>query len=187
MDSWLAERDTGDRRGTEAPRLPPTDPGIVAQPTALSLSCSADIVRALRPLKRKVLSWHEDDELILDEDATAERAVQDGLWLPVTKPDLTRWLDLTLVVDASPSMALWRSTVTEFIVLLERLGAFRSVQLRLLDTHEPSAGPPATPVLRGGTLATPIRRPAELLYPSGRRILLVLTDGVAQCWRQNLV
>ncbi|MBV9164296.1 MAG: tetratricopeptide repeat protein, partial [Pseudonocardiales bacterium] len=163
----------------------PTDLGSVTQPAAPHLPGSAHIVRALRPLKRKVPSWHED-EVILDEDATAEQAVQDGLWLPVTKPDTVRWLDLTLVVDASPSMALWRSTVTEVIALSEQLGAFRSIQLRLLDTHE-SAGAPATPVLRGGTLETPPRSPAELLDPSGRRILLVLTDGVGQCWRQDLV
>ncbi|MGH3899075.1 MAG: FxSxx-COOH system tetratricopeptide repeat protein [Pseudonocardiaceae bacterium] len=185
MGSWLAERDTGDRHIDEAGRLPPTGLGSVARPAPI-LPGSADIVRALRPLKRKVLSWHED-EVVLDEDATAERAAQDGLWLPVTMPGSTRWLDLTLVVDASPSMALWRSTVTEVIALSHRLGAFRSVQLRLLDTHEPVAGSPAMPVLRGGTPATPSRSFAELLDSSGRRILLVLTDGVSQCWRQNVI
>lgn len=185
-DSRRAHRDTGDRRDDEAPRLLPTDLGSIPQSAAPSLPGSADVVRALRPLKRKVLSWHED-EIILDEDATAEQAVQDGLWLPVTKPGTARELDLTLVVDASPSMALWQSTVTAFISLSEQLGAFRTIQLRLLDTHEPAEGSPATPVLRGGTPATPTRSPAELLDSSGRRILLVLTDGVGQCWRQDLV
>jgi tetratricopeptide (TPR) repeat protein len=183
-DSRPADRDTGDRRADEAPRLS-ADLGSVTWPAAPHLPGAADIVRALRLLKRKVLSWHEDE--VLDEDATAERAVQDELWLPVTKPDTERWLDLTLVVDTNPSMALWRSTVTAVISLAERLGAFRSIQLRLLDTHEPAAGSPATPVLRGGTPATPTRSPAELLDSSGRRILLVLTDGVGQCWRQDRV
>jgi tetratricopeptide (TPR) repeat protein len=166
------------------------DLGGVTQLAAPNLPGAADIVRALRPLKRKVPCWYED-EVVLDEDATAEQAVQDGLWLPVTTPDTERWLDLTLVVDTNPSMALWRSTVTAFISLAERLGAFRTIQLRLLDTHVDTHGPvegsPATPVLRGGTPVTPIRGPAELLDPSGRRILLVLTDGVGQCWRQGLV
>ena len=184
-ESGPDDRFTGDRRDDEAPPLS-ADLGGVTQLAVLKLPGAANIVRALRPLKRKVLSWHED-EVILDEDATAEQAVQDGLWLPVTKPDTKRWLDLTLVIDTSPSMALWRSTVTAFISLAERLGAFRTIQLRLLDTHEPAEGSPATPVLRGGTPVTPTRRPAELLDPSGRRILLVLTDGVGQCWRQDLV
>ncbi|MGH3782228.1 MAG: FxSxx-COOH system tetratricopeptide repeat protein [Pseudonocardiaceae bacterium] len=184
-DSWLAER-TGDRRAGEAPPLPPTESDNVARPAAPTLPGSVDIARALRPLKRRVLSWYAD-EAVLDEEATAERAVQDGLWLPVTKQGTTRWLDLTLVVDASPSMALWRPTVTKVISLAQRLGVFRSVRLRLLDTHEPSAGSPPTPVLRGGTPATPIRSPTELLDQSGRRTLLVMTDGVGQCWQEGLV
>jgi tetratricopeptide (TPR) repeat protein len=177
-DDGPADPDTYAPPQHEAPRLQP--------PTGSHLPGSAEIVRALRPLNRKVLSWHAD-EIVLDEDATAEQAAQDGLWLPVTRPDTVRWLDLTLVVDAGPSMALWRSTVSALISLLERLGAFRSIQLRLLDTDEPPTGSPAAPVLRGGTSATPARDPAELLDRSGRRIMLVLTDGVGQCWRQDLV
>jgi tetratricopeptide (TPR) repeat protein len=170
------------RGGGEAP----PDVTSVAQPAVPHLRGAPRIVRALRPLKQRISSWDED-KIVLDEDATAEQAAQDGLWLPVTKPDTERWLDLTLVIDDSPSMALWQPTVTEVISLTERLGAFRSIQLRLLDTHGPSGGSPPTPVLRGGTRETPPRGPTELLDPSGRRILLVLTDGIGQCWRQGLV
>ncbi|MGH3623875.1 MAG: FxSxx-COOH system tetratricopeptide repeat protein [Sciscionella sp.] len=142
------------------------------------------IVRALRPLHRKVLSRREDD-VVLDEDATAERAVQDGLWLPETTPATERWLDLTLVVDANPSMALWRSTTAAFESLLERLGTFRRIQRRLLDTHRSGQDPRVIPVLRGGTPETPARDPAELLDPTGRRVILVLTDGVSESWRDE--
>ncbi|MDA3642788.1 FxSxx-COOH system tetratricopeptide repeat protein [Saccharopolyspora indica] len=138
-----------------------------------------DFVRALRPFKREISSPHDEDAL-LDEDATAERAVEDGLWLPMTRPGKTRWLDLTLVVDTNPSMALWSSTISGFLSALERLGAFRSIQRRLLETG-------ATPSLRGGTPDTPVRSPAELIDPSGRRVVLVLTDGVAACWRRGSV
>lgn len=138
-----------------------------------------NIFRALRPFKRQVSSPHSEDAL-LDEEATAERAAEDGLWLPVTRPGTTRWLDLTLVVDTSPSMALWRSTIDSVVTSLERLGAFRSIQRRLLDTSR-------TPLLRGGTAETPVRSPAELIDSSGRRVVLVLTDGVGACWRQGLI
>ncbi len=137
-DGWWPESGIGDGGAGESQRRLPTELANVARPTAPALPGSLGIVRALRPLKRRVLSWHAD-ATILDEDATAERAAQDGLWLPVTKQDTTPWLDLTLVIDASPSMGLWRSTVTEVISLVQRLGAFRSIQLRTLDTHEPSA------------------------------------------------
>ncbi|GAA4616775.1 FxSxx-COOH system tetratricopeptide repeat protein [Saccharopolyspora hordei] len=139
-----------------------------------------NVVRALRPFKQEVRSPHDEDAL-LDEDLTAERAAEDGLWLPMTRPGTTRWLDLTLVVDTHPSMALWRSTITEFTRALERLGAFRSIQRRSLDTTGD------TPVLRGGSARTPVRDPAELIDPSGRRVVLVLTDGVGACWRRGSV
>ncbi|WP_281065646.1 FxSxx-COOH system tetratricopeptide repeat protein [Kibdelosporangium banguiense] len=144
---------------------------------------AARIVRALRPLHRTVLS-HHSDTYELDEEATAERAVQDGLWWPVVRPPAERWLDLTLVVDSGPSMALWRSTVVAFESLLRRLGTFRTIQRRLLDTNRPGE---QAPVLRGGTPEASERGPAELLDPSGRRIVLVLTDGVSRNWRSPAV
>ncbi|MGH4009621.1 MAG: SAV_2336 N-terminal domain-related protein [Pseudonocardiaceae bacterium] len=180
-----SHHDTSEPTATEAAHFTQTDLGESPQYKVAFLPASASIIRALRPLKIRAQSRREE-ELVLDEEAAAERAVQDGLWLPVTTPDTARFLDLTLVVDTSPSMALWRSTVKAFTSLTERLGAFRTIQLRLLDTHR-TAGSPARPVLRGGTAATPIRSPAELLDPSGRRIVLVLTDGAGRCWQQHLV
>ncbi len=149
-------------------------------PRRRPLPDATKITRALRPLKRTMRSARED-AVILDVDATSERAVFDGVWWPITKPDTQRWLDLTVVVDSSPSMALWRSRVNGFVTLLERLGAFRTMQVRLLDTREDPL------VLRGSTLDTPSRTASELLDPTGRRVLLILTDGVHECWRQDLV
>lgn len=63
------------------------------------------------------------------------------------------------------------------------------MQLRLLDTRKAGYAEDGTvlgPVLRGGTSDTPARSPAELLDPSGSRLMLVLTDGVGDAWRRNL-
>lgn len=179
-DGRLATRTIERGRLEQILRLVPTDLGG-GQPVAALLSHSSNLVRALRPLKRKVPSWRED-EVTLDEEATAELAVRNGFWWPVTKPRTARWLDLTLVVDAGPSMGLWQSTVTEFISLLQQLGAFRTIQLRLLDTATGSA-----PILRGGMPGTPTRGPAELLDPFGRRIMLVLTDCFSEVWRSGQI
>lgn len=146
---------------------------------------SLEIVRALRPLKRTVLSWRPDD-VVLDEETTAERAVQDGLWWPVTKPNRERCLDLTLIIDDGPSMSLWRTPVAAFASALLQLGAFRTIQTRLLDTRSMADGMPTTPTLRGPTSDTPARDPGEILDPSGRRLVLVLTDGVGDAWRHDL-
>lgn len=144
---------------------------------------AAAIVRALWPLKRSVKSWREDD-LIFDAEATAERAVRDNLWWPVTKPASQRLFDLTVVIDGSPSMTLWRSQLTSFLSLLEHRGAFRTIQVRRLDTSTDVGG---QPVLRGGTAHALARGSSELRDPSGRRMILVVTDGIDECWRQDLV
>jgi tetratricopeptide (TPR) repeat protein len=140
---------------------------------------AAEIVRALRPLHRKV-SARGVDEVELDEEATAEQAVQDRLWVLQHRPVRERWLDLTLVIDANPSATLWRPTVAAFENLLGQLGTFRTIRRRLLDTT--ASG---TPILRGGTRATPVRHPAEVVSTAGRRVVLVLTDGVHGGWRDG--
>ncbi|MET0233418.1 MAG: FxSxx-COOH system tetratricopeptide repeat protein [Kibdelosporangium sp.] len=171
-------------------KLPwPTSNGAAGVPPPVAtgqlppLPGAAGIVRALRPLHRKIVA-HQSHDYELDEEATAQRAVQDGLWWPVTRPPSERWLDLTLVVDSGPSMALWRSTVAAFESLLRTLGTFRTIQRRLLDTNRPGL---QAPVLRGGTPEAAERQPAELLDPGGRRIVLVLTDGVSRNWRSPAV
>jgi tetratricopeptide (TPR) repeat protein len=159
------------------------EPGVV--PEARSgdsqspLPGMLDYFRALRPLKREVATIPADD-LVLDEQATANRAVETGQWWPITRKRKDRWLDLTLVVDANALWTLWQSQITSFITLLERLGAFRKIQVRLLDTDHDT-----TPVLRGMVNWVP-RDPAEVVDSSGRRILLVLTDGVHEAWRKDL-
>ncbi len=150
---------------------------------------AAAFARALQPFKRKVRSRRPLD-VELDEDRTAERAAETGSWLPVMTPSKVRWLDLSIVLDAAPSMSLWRPQVSAFVALLKRQGGFRSVQVRLLDTAKSGYAEDGTviaPVLRGGTPDAPARGPAELLDPSGERVVLVVTDGVGDAWRRDLV
>lgn len=120
----------------------------------------------------------------MDEVATAELAVQDELWWPVTKPQRERWLDLTVVIDSSPSMTLWRSKVDAFVDLLDHLSAFRTVRVRHLETNRSSDG--VLPTLRG-VGADGTRDPAEEADHAGRRVILVVTDGLGDVWRSDMV
>ena len=151
--------------------------GIAPTP---ALSGARAIVRALRPLHRKTLS-RRTGNVVLDEEATAERAARDGLWLPQTKQATERWLDLTLVVDAGPSMALWRSSLRAFETVLEQLGTFRTIQRCLLDVR-PGADSRPKPILRGGTPSAPVHGRTALVDPGGRRLVLVVTDGISPYW-----
>ncbi|MFE0022554.1 FxSxx-COOH system tetratricopeptide repeat protein [Amycolatopsis sp. NPDC059021] len=168
--------------GTAAPLPEPTVDGTAAG--GIALPESLDYFRALRTLKRETASRRIHD-VVLDEEATAVRAAETGLWWPVTRTRKERWLDLTLVLDNGPSMALWRPRVSAFVGLLEQLGAFRTVQVRLLETAKDTGQ--ARPVLRGGTPGAPARDPDEILDPSGRRVVLLVTDGVGDAWQKNVL
>jgi len=161
--------------GTPMPRggLPFQTPTAAALPGALALG------QALRPLKRRVPSA---TTMVLDEEATAERAAEEGIWMPVLRPGLTRWLDLALVIDQSPSMAIWARTVEELRRLLERHGAFRDVRIWLMDTD---AADGRSALYAGTESATSYARPStprELVDPGGRRLILMVSDCVAPAW-----
>ncbi|WP_155541180.1 FxSxx-COOH system tetratricopeptide repeat protein [Amycolatopsis camponoti] len=148
------------------------------------------LVRAFRAFKRKVPSGHPED-VELDEELTVDRSVEAGMVFPVTKRTRVPWLHLTLVVEQAPSMALWTPTIAAFVALCQRrLGIFRSVQVRLLETGKTGraeGGMVLGPVLRGGTPDSPARGAGEPVGSSGRRVMLVLTDGISDAWRRDLV
>lgn len=133
---------------------------------------------ALRPLRRTLPSVRDR---ILDEEATAKHALVDPRWIPVFKPaDELRW-DVVLVVDDSPSMRLWRNTVRAVAELLVRQGAFQNVRVQLL-TLDMKRGCS----VRGTAPGAPRHDISEVLAPTGRRILVVLTDSVSDGWRSGI-
>ncbi|MCS7483287.1 FxSxx-COOH system tetratricopeptide repeat protein [Umezawaea endophytica] len=141
---------------------------------------SRAIVRALRPLMRTVPSRVER---ALDEEGTAVRAAEEGLWLPELRPARVHPYDLALVIDESASMKVWRGEADAFRRLLERQGAFRDVRVLLLDTDQPGE----TVALRGDSPHAQRWPPSALTDPTGRRVVFVLTDGVGQAWRDGRV
>ncbi|MEU5260191.1 FxSxx-COOH system tetratricopeptide repeat protein [Amycolatopsis sp. NPDC021455] len=168
-------------------------PGQEGTPTPGAASPLPDVgklVGAFRAFKRKVPSARPEDAE-LDEARTAEVSAEAGMWVPVTKRKRLPWLDLTLVVEQAPSMALWAPTIAAFVTLCRRrLGVFRSVQVRLLETGKAGraeGGMVMEPVLRGGTPESPVRGAGEPVGSSGRRVMLVLTDGISDAWHQDLV
>jgi formylglycine-generating enzyme required for sulfatase activity len=165
------------------------------------------LARSLRPLMRQVPSGQIEG---LDEQATAQQIAEAGIWQPIVKPALEPWLELVLVADESPSMLIWRQTVLEFRKLLRNYGAFRDVQLWGLygesDLPQPPTikdAPDIPPLLRGArgvkeknrlclrpgigseALNSAPRQPEEILDPSGRRLIVLITDCVAAYWQDQ--
>jgi formylglycine-generating enzyme required for sulfatase activity len=119
----------------------------------------------------------------LDEQATAQQIAEAGIWQPIVKPALEPWLELVLVADESASMLIWRQTVLEFRKLLRNYGAFRDVQLWGLYWENERL------YLRPGigleALNSAPRQPEEILDPSGRRLIVLITDCVAPHWQSK--
>lgn len=131
-----------------------------------------------------------DQELVLDEIATVATAQKIGdkvLCFPVFKPTLEPWLDLELVIDESISMQIWRQTIKELEKLLKNYGIFRDVRVwgLMTDDNQPIQ-------IRRGIGASSKnqspRSPKELIDPSGRRLVLVVSDCVSSdLWRSGKV
>lgn len=165
-------------RGSTSDALMNRQPIKVANPP--SIRDPLALVRSLRPLMRLVPCERVES---LDEQATAQQIAEACVWQPVIKPVLEPWLDLILVLDESESMLIWRQTVLEFRKLLRNYGTFRDVHLWGLHWEDQQFK------LRAGIgankLRQPSRKPEALINPSGRQLILVISDCVAEYWRDE--
>ncbi|WP_246162790.1 SAV_2336 N-terminal domain-related protein [Brasilonema sennae] len=152
-------------------------------PDAPSLREPLTLAQALKPLMRRVDSGRKT---VLDEKSTVERFAAEGICIPVLKSEPEPWLDVALVVDESKSMLIWRHTIWELKRLLEHYCVFRDVRTWGLVSDEdgeiyirPGIGKAAN--------QQRLASPRELIDPSSRRLVLVVSDCVAAIWRDGTV
>ncbi|MFI9150544.1 SAV_2336 N-terminal domain-related protein [Streptomyces sp. NPDC053367] len=165
---------------------PGGDPGDAPRGTpvrvrrASGLSDPLALMRALRPLAKRTVPGVTGTEL--DEERTVVASVEQHMTVPVLTPRRSRWIDLALVVDTHHSMLLWHDLIDELSTLVQRAGVFRDVRVWFLSGTDGSARPRITSV-RGGEA----RSPQEVTDPTGHRLTVVLTDGVAPGWGTGAV
>jgi Double-GTPase 2 len=152
----------------------------VRAPMVPAISAQLELSRALRPLTRKAPSRIHQ---YLDEERTARRVADEGLWVPAMKPAPTRWLDLALVVDGYESMSIWRPVVAELRGMLENLGAFGDIRLWTLDEVPYADLGAGVRRLHAGSV---LRSPRELIDPAGRRVILVVSDCIGPIWQSQV-
>ncbi|WP_342787997.1 Crp/Fnr family transcriptional regulator [Streptomyces alboniger] len=148
----------------------------VLVPRAPALEDPLGLMRALRPLGRRAVTDRRAPTE-LDEERSVTASAEQRMTVAVLKPERGRWLDLALVVDTHHSMLLWHDVVTELRRALEQSGIFRDVRVWTLT----GTGAGATPAVARRSGGAP-RSPHEIADPSGRRLVLVVTDTVAAGW-----
>jgi len=144
-------------------------------PASTALPGSLALQRAMRSLKVRAADARSRT---LDETATAQASAACDALIPVLRPGTERRFSLALVVDTGPAMAIWARLEAELLLALQRLGAFRDLRRWYLRTD----GGVLHGVSESAHPHTPVRDPAELLDPAGRRLILVLTDGAGSAW-----
>ncbi|MEU8772861.1 SAV_2336 N-terminal domain-related protein [Streptomyces sp. NPDC048606] len=153
----------------------------VRVPAAAALPRILEVQRALRALQRHRPPGPPTRH-VLDEAATAEAGARAlGLLIPVFRPETRREATVRLVMDASPSMAVWHEMFEELRAVCERLGAFRDVQVHYL--HRPADGTAA--IGRGPAPGTALRSGDQLRDPTGRTLTMVVSDCAGPLWREG--
>ncbi|WP_406122172.1 SAV_2336 N-terminal domain-related protein [Streptomyces sp. NBC_00989] len=167
-------REGGEQAAPEPDFVPVRIPVATALPNSLALQ------RALRPLQR----YHppvRGTAHRLDEQATAERAAETGLFTPVLIPGARREARMRLLMDASTSTSVWDSTLEELRQICAGLGAFREVQVHYV--HQGADGQLAIGTSREPGRA--LRAAEQLRDPTGRQLTLVLSDCAGPLWRSG--
>ncbi|MGV9313042.1 SAV_2336 N-terminal domain-related protein [Streptomyces sp. NPDC003691] len=162
----------GQRIGLYGPAQPEAGYGTAADrrmrtvpvPAPVALPDASALERSLRPLQRyrpPVRAVRRE----LDEIATADRAADTGIVVPVLTAVRRREARIALVMDQSSSNAIWSGALEELRRICERAGAFREVTVHRIAEDAPL--------------------PAHLGDPTGQRITVVLSDCAGPLWRSG--
>ena len=153
----------------------------VDNPTDLGRSLG--LARALKRLLKQVPALGRLETL--DEIKTIDNyaATNKAFLAPFFKPVLEPWLEIALVVDGHSSLEIWHQTIDDLILFLRNYGIFRDVQVWKLAAKQNRL------TLYKGLKVNRARisTPKELLNPNGRRLILVLSDCVADYWEDGSI
>lgn len=163
-----------DRWDVEAlPRLDP-QPDPRRRWEQARLRTMAGFSRALRPFRT---TTQARDASVIDEVRTAVAAAEDPLWLPVFQAARERAWEAVLVIDDHATMEVWEDELRAFHTQIGRQG-FRNVHLFYLHANDPG-------YVRVSTTRGQPKGSAEIVVPTSKRVILVLTDGAAPGWRSG--
>jgi hypothetical protein len=153
----------------------------IGVPDAPSLREPLKLAQALRPLMQRVPTGKK---LMLDEAATVQRIAEERIFMPVLKAEPEPWLDLALVIDESHSMLIWGHTIQELKEIFKKYGIFRDIRIWGLQPDE--TGNSLQIFSRMGS-SKRLTDPKEIVDPTGRRLVLIVSDCVSNIWRKGMM
>jgi acylphosphatase len=160
---------------------PPAPARVLTLARAAALPESRELIKALRPLRRRVVSPGAG---VLDIDTTVRRAAEEDLWIPAFESERERWLDVLLVADHGLSMIIWQDTIDEFERVLRNSGAFRSVRSWWLESGTDELA--ISPRGRAPRPATP-QTLTRLVRGTSRSVVLLISDCVGPRWHDGAI
>ncbi|BDM82833.1 formylglycine-generating enzyme family protein [Acaryochloris marina] len=191
IDLLTPQSPTTGEQSSNTPAERKTSSGVpFAVPASPAIRTRLDLARALRPLMRKVPSQKQWE---LDETATVNEIAQTQIWNPVVKPAQERWLELDLVVEESKTTDIWERVIEDLNQVVQYQGAFRAVRTwRLSATSGQVQIFPRWNRRDSATNDRPRipdrpKSPRELIDPTGRRLIWLVTDCTSDLWRQSQI
>ncbi|WP_053651319.1 SAV_2336 N-terminal domain-related protein [Streptomyces sp. XY431] len=181
--------ENGPTASTTAPPAPGGEPDranrhrhapAISAPAPRAIPDALALGRALRPLKRHTPSTSRYE---LNEAATVEAIAETRLIQGVLRPQQEPWLRLALVVEENAVMQLWEHQVDSLSGLLERTGAFRTIDRYGLRWSERERRPIVT--RRHGALDAAPLAPGNLVPAASRTMVLVVSDGSSALWSHD--
>lgn len=164
----------------DAPGPASLSPGVALRvPDSSALgTVQLGLGRSLRPLRQRFPDRRRQE---LDVPRTIAAIAETGVPEAVTRAVRGRWLSLALVVDDGVSMVLWQRLAADIRAVMERAGAFRDVRVYGLDARSVTPSLHTSPYRHRGRPLTP----EALCDPSGNTLVLVVSDGVGEAWRDG--
>ncbi|MDJ0682278.1 MAG: SAV_2336 N-terminal domain-related protein, partial [Xenococcaceae cyanobacterium MO_167.B52] len=151
----------------------------IGVPDAPSLREPLKFAREFRPIMRQVATGRN---IVLDEIATVNRIAEELVYIPVLKSEDQLWLDLALIIDESHSMLIWRNTIEELTRMFKSYGIFRDVRVWGLQSED--EGRKIQLFSRTGNNKR-LAESKEIIDPTGRRVVLIVSDCVSSIWRKG--
>ena len=144
---------------------------LLSVPAPPAIARGFEFDRALRPLRQRRQVARSQE---VDEEATVAAIAESGIWQIVTRPARSRWLEIVLVVERSPTMRIWQETALDFRKLLWRACAPYSLRTFYLDWSPQK-------LLLHSSGGCPVSSDAPC-HGSGNRLILVLSDAMSVGW-----